>query len=470
MLKEDFLWGGALAAHQFEGGLYGTSKGLSVADVMTAGSHETPRRITEGVAEGCYYPNHEGIDFYHRYKEDIRLFAEMGFKCFRTSIAWSRIFPKGDEEEPDEEGLKFYDQVFEELLKYGIEPVVTLSHFEMPYYLAKEYGGFANRKTIGYFLRFAEVCFKRYKDKVKYWMTFNEINNQMNYQNDIFGWTNAGVCFSSYSNPEEIMYQCAHYQLVASARAVKLGHEINPAFKIGNMIAMVPVYPLNCKPANVLLAQEKMHEKWFFCDIQCRGHYPAYARKLLERKGFELDITEEDLQELAQGTVDYIGFSYYMTNVVDVDTKQTDKWVSDVKNPYVKVTDWNWTIDPEGLRFALNLLYERYEKPLFIVENGLGMTDEREEDGTCHDNYRIAYLRAHIEQMKKAVEVDGVDLMGYTPWGCIDCVSFTTGEMKKRYGFIYVDRDDLGKGTLNRSPKDSFAWYKRVIASRGEDL
>ncbi|MBD5462295.1 MAG: 6-phospho-beta-glucosidase [Lachnospiraceae bacterium] len=470
MLKDDFLWGGALAAHQFEGGLYGTSKGLSVADVMTAGSHDVPRIITEGVVEGFYYPNHEGIDFYHRYKEDIALFAQMGFKCFRTSIAWSRIFPKGDEEEPAEEGLQFYDKVFDELLKYGIEPVITLSHFEMPYHLARTYGGFANRKTIDYFLHFAEVCFKRYRDKVKYWMTFNEINNQMNYRNDIFGWTNAGVHFNQYPDPEKTMYQCAHYQLVASARAVRIGHEINPEFKIGNMIAMVPIYPLNCKPANVLLANEKMHEKWFFCDVQCRGHYPTYALKFFERKGFKLDISNEDIKDLSKGTVDYIGFSYYMTNVVDIDTKQSDKWVSDVKNPYVDVTDWNWTIDPEGLRYALNLLYERYERPLFIVENGLGVIDEKDADGACHDTYRIAYLRAHIEQMKKAFEEDGVELMGYTPWGCIDCVSFTTGEMKKRYGFIYVDRDDKGEGTLNRSPKDSFEWYKKVIASNGEDL
>lgn len=470
MMKDDFLWGGALAAHQFEGGLYNTTKGLSVADVMTAGSHRTPRKITDGLVADCYYPNHVGIDFYHRYKEDIALFAEMGFKCFRTSIAWSRIFPKGDEREPDEEGLQFYDKVFDELLKYGIEPVITLSHFEMPYHLAKTYGGFANRKTINFFLKFAETCFKRYKDKVKYWMTFNEINNQMNYHNDIFGWTNGGVHFGQYSEPEKAMYQSSHYQLVASAKAVRIGHGINPDFRIGNMIAMVPIYPLNCKPANMILANEKMHEKWFFCDVQCRGHYPAYAKKLLERKGYELDITEEDLEDLAEGTVDYIGFSYYMSNVVDVDTPQNDQWISNVKNPYVTVTDWNWTIDPEGLRYALNQLYERYEKPLFIVENGLGVADVREEDGSCHDIYRIDYLRAHIEQMKKAVEEDGVDLMGYTPWGCMDCVSFTTGEMKKRYGFIYVDRDDKGDGTMDRSRKDSFEWYKKVIASNGEDM
>lgn len=470
MLKKDFLWGGALAAHQVEGGLYGTSKGLSVADVMTAGTSSIPRMITDGVIDGTYYPNHTGIDFYHHYKEDIAMFAEMGFKCFRTSIAWTRIFPNGDEIEPNEEGLLFYDQVFDELLKYGIEPVVTLSHFEMPYHLAKEYGGFMNRKTVDFFLTFAEVCFQRYKDKVKYWLTFNEINNQMNYKMDIFGWTNAGARFGKYPDPEKAMYQCAHYQMVASALAVKMGHEINPNSRIGNMISMVPYYPLNCKPTNMILMTKKMHEKWLFCDVQCRGYYPAYAQKFFENKGYELDITEADQIALSEGTVDYIGFSYYMSDTVDIDDVNEDKTDFSVKNPYVPMTDWNWAIDPEGLRYALNLFYERYEKPLFIVENGLGVVDVKELDGSCHDSYRIDYLKAHIEQMKKAVDEDGVDIMGYTPWGCIDCVSFTTGEMKKRYGLIYVDRDDKGGGSLERSRKDSFEWYKKVIACNGEEL
>ena len=475
-LPKDFLWGGALAAHQFEGGVLDTTKGLSVADVMTGGNVSTPRVITDGVKEGLYYPNHIGIDFYHHYKEDIKLFAEMGFKCFRTSIAWTRIFPLGDEEEPDEEGLQFYDDVFDELLKYGIEPVITLSHFEMPYHLAKEYGGFMNRKTIDFFEKFAEVCFKRYKNKVKYWMTFNEINNQMNYKNDIFGWTNSGAHFGNYDNPEEAMYQCGHYELVASAKAVKIGHEINPNFLIGNMIAMVPIYPFSCRPADMVLSTEMMHQRWFFCDVQCRGHYPRYALKMFENKGFNLDITEEDKEALAAGTVDYIGFSYYMTNTVDstahIDVSKSLDGSSEhsVANPFIKVSDWGWAIDPEGLRYALNQMYERYEKPLFIVENGFGAIDKKEEDGSCHDPYRVDYLRAHIEQMKKAVEIDGVDLMGYTPWGCIDCVSFTTGEMKKRYGFIYVDRNNDGSGTLERSKKDSFDWYKKVVASNGEDL
>ena len=475
-LPKDFLWGGALAAHQFEGGVLDTTKGLSVADVMTGGNVSTPRVITDGVKEGLYYPNHIGIDFYHHYKEDIKLFAEMGFKCFRTSIAWTRIFPLGDEEQPDEEGLQFYDDVFDELLKYGIEPVITLSHFEMPYHLAKEYGGFMNRKTIDFFVKFAEVCFKRYKNKVKYWMTFNEINNQMNFVNDIYGWTNSGAHFGNYDNPEEAMYQCAHHTLVASAKAVKIGKEINPDFLIGNMISMVPFYPYSCSPKDQLLAQQLMHDRFFFSDVQCRGHYPAYALKMFERKRFNINITDEDKKALSEGTVDYIGFSYYMSNTVnsnsirDVSTTTDGSSEHSVKNPYIKETDWGWAIDPEGLRYVLNQFYERYELPMFIVENGFGAIDKKEEDGSCHDSYRIDYLRAHIEQMKKAVEIDGVDLMGYTPWGCIDCVSFTTGEMKKRYGFIYVDRNNDGSGTLERSKKDSFDWYKKVVASNGEDL
>lgn len=472
----NFLWGGALAAHQFEGGVLGTSKGLSVADVMTAGSHGVPRVITDGVIEGNYYPNHIGIDFYNRYKEDIAMFADMGFKCFRTSIAWSRIFPLGTESEPNEEGLQFYDDLFDELLKYRIEPVITLSHFEMPYHIAKEYGGFMSRETIDFFLNFAEAVFKRYKNKVKYWMTFNEINNQMNYSNDIFGWTNSGAHFGDYPNPEEAMYICGHHSLVASAKAVSLGKEINPNFQIGNMIAMVPIYPFSSRPADQVLAQQMMHDRWFFCDVQVRGHYPRYTLRMLERKGYNINITKEDEEILSKGTVDYIGFSYYMSNTVD---SQAFQDVSgnlnggssySTTNPFIKESDWGWAIDPEGLRYTLNSFYERYELPLFIVENGFGAIDVKNEDGTVNDSYRIDYLSSHIKEMEKAVVEDGVELLGYTPWGCIDCVSFTTGEMKKRYGFIYVDRNNDGSGTLERSKKDSYFWYKNVIETNGLNL
>ena len=475
-LRKDFLWGGAVAANQLEGGWNKGGKGVSVIDVMTAGANGVPREITDGVIPGKNYPNHEAIDFYGHYKEDTKLFAEMGFKCFRTSIAWTRIFPNGDDEQPNEEGLRFYDDMFDELLKYGIEPVITLSHFEMPYHLAKEYGGWVNRKVIGFFVKFAEVVMKRYKDKVKYWMTFNEINNQSNVDADIFGWTCSGVRFSEYENKKEVMYQAAHHELVASAMVVKMGHEINPDMKIGCMCSFVPFYPYSCNPEDIMTATECMHERFHFMDTHVRGHYPAYSLKEWEREGYQIKMEPEDEAILAEGKVDYIGFSYYMTNAVKADvkkdtTKSTDGSSSNsVPNPYVKASEWGWQIDPVGLRYALVTMYERYEIPLFIVENGFGDIDVLKEDGTCEDDARIAYLKAHIEEMKKAVEIDGVDLLGYTPWGCIDLVSFTTGEMKKRYGFIYVDKNNDGSGTLKRSKKKSFDWYKNVIASNGDVL
>ena len=475
-LRKDFLWGGAVAANQLEGGWNKGGKGVSVIDVMTAGANGVPREITDGVIPGKNYPNHEAIDFYGHYKEDIKLFAEMGFKCFRTSIAWTRIFPNGDDEQPNEEGLRFYDDMFDELLKYGIEPVITLSHFEMPYHLAKEYGGWVNRKVIGFFVKFAEVVMKRYKDKVKYWMTFNEINNQSNVDADIFGWTCSGVRFSEYENKKEAMYQAAHHELVASAMVVGMGHEINPDMKIGCMCSFVPFYPYSCNPADIMTATECMHERFHFMDTHVRGHYPAYSLKEWEREGYQIKMEPEDEAILAEGKVDYIGFSYYMTNAVKADVKNDTTQATDgsssnsVPNPYVKASEWGWQIDPVGLRYALVTMYERYEIPLFIVENGFGDIDVLKEDGTCEDDARIAYLKAHIEEMKKAVEIDGVDLLGYTPWGCIDLVSFTTGEMKKRYGFIYVDKNNDGSGTLKRSKKKSFDWYKNVIASNGDVL
>lgn len=469
-----FLWGGAVAAHQLEGGWNREGKGLSVADVMTAGFHGVPRVITDGIVPGKYYPNLEAIDFYDHYKEDIALLAEMGFKCFRTSIAWTRIFPNGDDSEPNEEGLQFYDDMFDEMLRYGIEPVITLSHFEMPYHLAKEYGGWRNRKVIDFFVHYAETVMKRYKNKVKYWMTFNEINNQKNVSTPIFGWTCSGILYKEGENKEETMYQAVHHELVASALVVKKGHEISPYFKIGCMCSFVPIYPYSCNPEDMMLSVETMHNRFLFSDVHARGHYPKYALKEWERKGFNIKMNKNDVKILQEGTVDYIGFSYYMSAAVKSRAKETDDGfggkTNEVPNPYVRSSDWGWQIDPEGLRYSLNLLYERYELPLFIVENGFGAIDVKEKDGSCNDDYRIDYLRAHIKEMKKAVEIDGVDLMGYTPWGCIDLVSFTTGEMKKRYGFIYVDKDNEGKGTLKRSRKKSFYWYKKVIESNGEEL
>ncbi|MCI8516815.1 MAG: 6-phospho-beta-glucosidase [Hungatella sp.] len=473
-LRKDFLWGGAVAAHQLEGGYLEGGKGLSIMDVTTAGDRTTPRRVTDGILPGEEYPNHEAIDFYHRYKEDIRLFSEMGFKCFRTSIAWTRIFPKGDETEPNEEGLKFYDDMFDECHKYGIEPVITLSHFEMPLHLTKVYGGFRSRKVIDYFVRFAAVCFERYKDKVKYWMTFNEINNQANFNMELSIYSNSGILYQEGDNREEVMYQAAHYELVASALAVKAGHEINPDFKIGCMIAMCPIYPVACKPEDILMAEKAMQKRYYYTDVHVHGVYPRGILSHWKRKGFSIDCTPEDLAALKEGCVDYIGFSYYMSFATEYRSEnpfyEYDEANGLVKNPYVKASDWGWQIDPVGLRYALNWFTDRYPVPLFIVENGLGAYDKVEEDGSICDDYRIEYFKMHIEQMKKAVEEDGVDLMGYTPWGCIDLVSAGTGEMDKRYGFIYVDKHNDGTGDLSRRPKKSFYWFKRVIETNGEEL
>lgn len=474
-MKKDFLWGGAVAAHQIEGGLQNSSKGLSVSDVMTQGNANTSRKITDTILDNEIYPNHDAINFHGNYEEDIKLLAEMGFKTFRTSIAWTRIFPNGDEKLPNEEGLKFYDDVFDMLISYGIEPVVTLSHFEMPLHLAKEYNGWLNRKMIDFFVNFAEVCFLRYKDKVKYWMTFNEINNHYNYQNDIYGWTNSGVIYSKEENPELAMFKTSHHQFVASARAVKIGHDIKSDMQIGSMISIDPIYPISANPDDILAAQEAMRSKYFFSDVQSRGHYPHYMKQKIDKYWDDIGITKEDLNILKTGTVDYIGISYYMSVAVDATVKSD---ISDsttaavdnaVSNPYLKESDWGWPIDPKGLRYILNELYERYELPIFIVENGFGAYDEL-IDGQIHDNYRIEYLREHIEQMLLAIDVDNVNVIGYTVWGCIDLVSFTTGEMEKRYGFIYVDKDNQGNGSLTRIKKDSFYWYQDVIKSNGQSV
>ncbi len=467
-LSKDFLWGGAIAANQAEGAYQEGGKGLSLMDIATAGKKGVSRQFTKGVEKDVYYPNHEGIDFYHRYQEDLALCEEMGFKCFRTSIAWTRIFPHGDESEPNEEGLKFYDHLFDEMIKRGMQPVVTISHYEMPLYLAQNYGGWANRKLIDFYLNFCKVIFERYKGKVKYWMAFNEINSV------IFMPEVAGVVDRSQADFKQRSYQAAHHQFVASAKAVQLGHQIDPENKIGCMVLTLVKYPLVAKPEDVLLAEEKMRYGTFaFTDIQVRGHYPHYVKKLVERQGIHVQIEPEDYETMKNGCVDYIGFSYYSSSAATTDEtveKTGGNIVSGVKNPYLPTSEWGWQIDAKGLRYILNRFYERYEIPLFIVENGLGAYDQVDENGYVEDDYRIAYLKAHIEEMKNAIIEDGVDIIGYTPWGCIDLVSAGTGEMSKRYGFIYVDRDDLGNGTLKRSRKKSFDWYKQVIASDGENL
>ena len=475
-LPKNFLWGGALAAHQVEGAWNEAGRGMSIADVMTAGGNGISRKITEGILENEYYPNHEAIDFYHHYKEDIQLFKEMGLKCLRTSISWSRIFPNGTEQEPNEAGLQFYDDLFDELIKNGIEPVITLSHFEMPYNLYKEFGGFGNKEVIPLFVKFAKCVFTRYKDKVTHWMTFNEINNQADGQEDLHVWTNSAMILNETDNKEEVVFQAAMNELIASAYAVREGKKINPNFKIGCMMAYVPIYPHSCNP-NDMIASLKINERrYFYSDVHVRGEVPSYTQKYWERNNYNIEISEEEKAVLKEGTVDYIGFSYYMSGTVSTDMtiegipNKDFKGTQMVRNPYIESSDWGWPIDPVGLRYILNTVYQRYNVPLFIVENGFGAYDQLDENNFIKDDYRIDYLSKHIEQMELAIVEDGVDVIGYTPWGIIDIVSFGSGEMEKRYGMIYVDKDNKGEGTLKRSKKMSFDWYIIVIATNGAEL
>ncbi|MFP7159427.1 6-phospho-beta-glucosidase [Priestia aryabhattai] len=471
---EGFLWGGATAANQVEGAYKEGDKGLSVPDTFPGGKNRhkiifNPNFNLEINKDKYFYPNQEGIDFYHRYKEDIAMFAEMGFKVYRMSIAWSRIFPKGDEIEPNEEGLAFYDRVFDELHKYGIEPVVTISHFEMPLYLVTEYGGWKNRELITFFERYSKVVFNRYKDIVKYWMTFNEINAGL-----VMPLYGLGILIKSEEDKYQTTFQAFHHQFIASALAVKAGHEIIPGSQIGTMIVYVPTYSYDSNPENVIFALKEEQLFNYFCgDVQVRGEYPSFIKQYFKEHNIELEIQEGDLETIKDGTVDYIGFSYYMSRTEKKSKTAIEvgagNIIGGVKNPFLSVSDWGWEIDPMGLRISLNQLYDRYQKPLFIVENGLGAYDKVEEDGSINDDSRIEYLREHIKAMGEAIK-DGVNLMGYTPWGCIDLVSNSTGEMSKRYGFIYVDKHDDGSGTLERKKKKSFFWYKSVIATNGEQL
>lgn len=472
-MRSDFLWGGATAANQVEGGWNQGGKGLGSVDVIPKGEFRFPvmtgKMSYKDVPEGAYYPSREAVDFYSHYKEDIAYMAEMGFKAFRFSIAWSRIFPNGDETTPNQEGLDFYEAVIDELLKYGIEPVITLCHFDVPMYLYDQYGAWKNRKMVDFYVHYCNTLFAHFKDKVKYWMTFNEINMLMH-----LPFVGAAVHFEEGEDRHQVLYQVAHHQLVASAKAVIEAKKINPQFQLGCMLAAGQFYAETSHPNDVLEANEKNRENYFFGDVQARGYYPAYALKEMERLGVTLDMLEEDTHVLQNGTVDFIGFSYYssrMAGTLNKDAVRTEGNVfATLRNPHLKASEWGWQIDPVGLRITMNALYDRYQKPLFIVENGLGANDVIEEDGSIQDDYRIEYLQAHIIEMMKAVELDGVDLLGYTPWGWIDLVSASTGEMKKRYGFVYVDKDNDGNGTLKRTPKKSFYWYKEVIASNGENL
>lgn len=476
---KNFLWGGATAANQCEGAFLEDGKGWSTADtaryIKENGTNmsELLKPTTKADVEFAMsdkegiYPKRHGVDFYHRYKEDIALFAEMGFKTYRLSISWPRIFPNGDEKEPNEAGLAFYDAVFDECLKYGIEPLVTISHYEFPLGLSFKQNGWSSRQTIADFERYARVLFTRYKEKVNYWLTFNEINII-----GMTGYLSGGILADAESHLLQAQYQAAHHQFIASALAVKACHEIIPEAKIGCMLARMEAYPETCNPLDVMESIESDHMNLFYSDVQIRGYYPSYMNKFFRDQHISIKKEAGDDEILKEGTVDFMSFSYYMSSIASHDhdgAMTSGNLLSSKKNPYLTASDWGWQIDPVGLRITLHKLYDRYQIPLFIVENGLGAKDTVEEDGSIHDRYRIDYLRSHIEQMAQAID-EGVDLMGYTPWGCIDLVSASTSEMSKRYGFIYVDLDDEGRGSYDRSRKDSFAWYKKVIETNGADL
>ncbi|KJY86885.1 6-phospho-beta-glucosidase [Vibrio neptunius] len=454
-----FLWGGAIAANQVEGSFDLDGKGLSTSDMLPNGIlslHQTRQQRTEGIKDLA-------IDFYQRYPEDIALFNEMGFNCLRLSIAWTRIFPNGDESEPNEEGLAYYDRIFDELAKHDITPFVTLSHYEMPYALVENYGGWASRELISFFERYARTVFERYQNKVKLWLTFNEINMSLHAP-----FTGVGLAEEA---SEQAIYQAIHHQLVANAKAVKLCHEIIPDAKIGNMLLGALNYPYTCNPDDVIAAMQENNKWLFFGDVQTRGRYPGYMLRYFREKGIDIDMQPGDIEELASASVDFISFSYYASGCASADPKQKEvgNIVDSVPNPYLEKSQWGWLIDPKGLRILLNFLYDRYQKPLFIVENGLGARDKINANGEIEDDYRIAYLNDHLVQAREAI-LDGVELIGFTSWGPIDLVANSTAEMSKRYGYIYVDRHDDGSGTLERKRKKSFFWYQDVIRTHGASL
>ena len=460
-----FLWGGAVAANQCEGAYDEDGKGWSTQDLA-------PKGVVGAITDHPTEDNLKlkGIDFYHRYREDIAMLAEMGFSVFRFSIAWSRIFPNGDEETPNEAGLAFYDQLIDECRRHGMEPLVTLSHYETPYHLAKTYDGWCSRKMIDFFKRYVNTVMKRYKGKVHYWLTFNEINSILHNP-----YLSGGILTPKEQLSKSDLYQAIHHELVASALVTKMAHEIDPDNKVGCMVIGIPSYPLTPNPDDVIANMEQDRHNLYFTDVQARGAYPKYLNRYFKENGIQIQMEEGD-EEILKNSVDFISFSYYMSTCgcadPDAHPQAAGNIIPGVANPYLRSSQWGWQIDPKGLRFLLNQFYDRYQKPLFIVENGLGARDELiEKDGvlTVEDDYRIEYMREHLLQVEEAIE-DGVEVLGYTSWGCIDLVSASSAQMSKRYGFIYVDRNDDGSGTMARYRKKSFYWYRDVIASNGVSL
>lgn len=473
---EGFLIGGAFAANQVEGGCREGGKGLSTADMfqfdptVKGGQFELKADEIQRAIQDRYderYPKRRGIDFYHHYKEDIALFSEMGFKALRLSIAWTRIFPKGDEEYPNAEGIQFYHDLFHELSLHHIQPIVTLSHFEMPIHLSMKYQGWADRKLIDYFLRFVHTVVDQYHDSVKYWITFNEIDATIH-----IPFVGAGILPDQVSNLETCKYQALHHQFVANSLAIQYIHETYQDLKVGCMATKNLKYPSTCKPEDCLAFLHETIDDEMVIDVQVFGKYPFRIKKLWEKQKIKINMESQDEKIMQAHTVDFVSFSYYASLVTSYDKSKAETTNSNLlvgeKNPYLKQTPWGWQIDPTGLRYSLNELYDRYHLPLFVAENGLGTIDEL-ENGCIHDTYRIDYVKQHLQAVLQAID-DGVECFGYTYWGCIDCIAASTSQMKKRYGFIYVDQDDYGNGTKQRIRKESFYWYKKIIETNGEAL
>lgn len=484
VFPEGFLWGGAIAANQAEGAWNVDGKGISVADVasfkpeVSVEDYKSQWNVTLSDIEKAkqtddtvYYPKRRGIDFYHRYKEDLSLFAEMGFKTLRVSIAWTRIFPKGIETEPNKKGLEFYRKLFTEMKRLNIEPLVTLSHYEMPLYLVEAFDGWVSREVVDFFDHFTRTVVDEYKDLVKYWLTFNEIDSVFRH-----AFTTVGVVEEKYETKEkleEAIYQALHHQFVASSLATKYIHDKRPDALVGAMLTKRMIYPETCNPEDVKLALKENRENQFYGDVQVFGEYPAFILNEWKEKEFNIKIKDSDIELLKNYTVDFMSFSYYMSTVASVNEGEREKVggniSSGVKNPYLETSQWGWQIDPTGLYVSMIELYDRYRLPLFVVENGVGAKDDVKNDGSIEDDYRISYFKDHFKAMNEAIK-DGVEVMGYTSWGAIDIVSASTSQMSKRYGFIYVDADDYGKGTYNRMKKKSFDWYQEVISTNGESL
>lgn len=473
-LEDHFLWGGSLAANQIEGSWNIDGKGPGIMDYVTSGTYQKEREVTDGIESDKFYPSHTGIDFYHHYQEDIKLLAELGLKALRISVDWSRIFPLGDKKYPNQKGLEFYHHVVDTLLLYNIEPIITLYHYEMPMNIVKKYNSWMSRQTIDLYLHFCKAVMSSFQGKVKYWVTFNEMNHidPQTKNSDLFTYMITGIKYSKMHNPKQMLASMSYHMVLASVKAVALAHEIDSANKVGCVFGLTPVYPRNCHPMNVMNAFKEMEKDYYQIDAMVNGKFPDYKIAEYQKLGIEIDINEADQNSFSLGKLDFIGINYYMSSVAryEGDDEQEDALFGGVQNPYLKTSEWGWAIDGIGLRYILNYTYHKYGIPILITENGLGAVDQKDEHGDIQDDYRIAYLQEHISAMKQAIEEDNVECIGYLTWAPIDLVSLTTGEMKKRYGFIYVDKHDDGSGDLSRYKKKSFYWFQDVIQTNARQL